>query len=95
MFVDQALDMKMEGWQLDQLAQGFRWKALKNLLSSDPVLRILKPKLIGKTQVPKSLPKAATNPMEGMSSTYQKLQDAGYVAGHSMRTNCWNAIRIR
>ena len=45
-FVDD--NMKMEGWQLDQLAQGYHWKALKNLLSSDPVLQILKLKLIGK-----------------------------------------------
>uniref|UniRef100_A0AAV1TNQ8 Uncharacterized protein n=1 Tax=Peronospora matthiolae TaxID=2874970 RepID=A0AAV1TNQ8_9STRA len=49
-------DMKMEGWKLDQLAQVYHWKALKNLLSSDPVLQILKPKLIGEIQGPISPP---------------------------------------
>uniref|UniRef100_A0AAV1TNV1 Uncharacterized protein n=1 Tax=Peronospora matthiolae TaxID=2874970 RepID=A0AAV1TNV1_9STRA len=80
-FVEEAPDMKMEGWQLDQLAQGFHWKALKKLLSSDPVLRILNPKMIGEIQGPISLPKAATNPLEGINAIIQILQDAEYVAG--------------
>ena len=42
-FVDEDLDMKPEGWQLDQLEQKFHWKALEDLLSNDPVLRILDP----------------------------------------------------
>ena len=80
-FVDDVMDMKTEGWQLDQLAQGFYRKALKNLLLSDPVLKILKPKLIGEIQGPISLPKAAANTLEGITAITRLLQEAGYVAG--------------
>uniref|UniRef100_A0AAV1VBJ4 Uncharacterized protein n=1 Tax=Peronospora matthiolae TaxID=2874970 RepID=A0AAV1VBJ4_9STRA len=74
-------DMKMEGWKLDQSTQGYNWKALKNLLSSDPVLQILKPKLIGEIQGPISPPKVTTNPLDGINAIIQLLHDAGYVAG--------------
>ena len=80
-FVDDALDMKPEGWQLDQLEQKFHWKALEDLLSNDPVLRILDPKLLGELQGPISCAKVATNAVEGISAIIQMLQDAGYVAG--------------
>ena len=39
-------EIKMEGWQYEELAQMYEWKTLKNLLSSDPVLQVLKPELI-------------------------------------------------
>ena len=79
--VDDALDMKKESWQLDLLARELHWKSLTNLLSGDPVLKILKPKLIGEIQGPISPPKMATNAVEGISATIQLLQEAGYVAG--------------
>ena len=78
-FVDD--NMKMEGWQLDQLAQEYHWKALKNLLSSDLVLQILKPKLVGEIQGPISPPTVTTNPLDGINAIIQLLYDAGYVAG--------------
>ena len=37
-----------DGWQLDRLTEEYHWKILKTLLSSNPVHKILKPKLIGK-----------------------------------------------
>ena len=80
-FVDEDLDMKPEGWQLDQLEQKFHWKELEDLLSNDPVLRILDPKLLGELQGPISCAKVATNAVEGISAIIQMLQDAGYVAG--------------
>uniref|UniRef100_A0AAV1UEH8 Uncharacterized protein n=1 Tax=Peronospora matthiolae TaxID=2874970 RepID=A0AAV1UEH8_9STRA len=75
--VEDALDMKIEGWQLDQLAQGFQWKALKNLLLSDPVLRILNPKLMGEIQGLISRSKVAANAVEGISAIIQLQRDAG------------------
>ena len=80
-FVDDATDTKTEGWQLDQLAQEFHRKALRNLLLSDPMLNVLKPKLIGEIRGPIALPKASTNALEGINAIIQLLQDARYVAG--------------
>ena len=73
--------MKMESWQLDQLAQGYHWKALKNLLSSNPVLQILKPNLIGEIQGPISPPTVTTNPLDGINAIIQLLHDVKFVAG--------------
>ena len=72
--------MKMEGWQLDQLEQGYHWKALKNMLSSDPVLQILKPKLVGEIQGPISPPTVTTNLLDGINAIIQLPHDAEYVA---------------
>uniref|UniRef100_A0AAV1T608 Uncharacterized protein n=1 Tax=Peronospora matthiolae TaxID=2874970 RepID=A0AAV1T608_9STRA len=71
----------MEGWQLDQLAQGYFLKALENLLSNDPVLKILKPKRIGKIRGPISPLKAATNPLDKINAIVKLLHDFKYVAG--------------
>uniref|UniRef100_A0AAV1TWM2 Uncharacterized protein n=1 Tax=Peronospora matthiolae TaxID=2874970 RepID=A0AAV1TWM2_9STRA len=65
------------------MAQVFHWKALKNLLTSDPELRILKTKLIGEIQGPTYPLKAAPYPLRGINAIVQILQDAGYVAGAS------------
>ena len=75
-FVDD--NMKMDGWQLDRLAQGYHWKALKNLLLSNPVLQILKPNLIGEIQGPISPPTVTTNLLDGINAIIQLLDDAGY-----------------
>ena len=39
-------EFKMEGWQYEELAKMHEWKILKNLLSSDLVLQVLKRELI-------------------------------------------------
>ena len=36
----------MEGWKYEELAKMYEYKLLNNLLSSDPVLQVLKPELI-------------------------------------------------
>ena len=73
--------MRMEGWQLDQLAEGYLWKKLYNLLSSNPVLRILKPNLIGGIQGPIPPPAIASDILEEINGIIRLLHDVGFVAG--------------
>ena len=40
-------EVKFEDWQFDDLSREYYLKELKNLLSSDPVLNTIKPKLTG------------------------------------------------
>uniref|UniRef100_A0AAV1TW90 Uncharacterized protein n=1 Tax=Peronospora matthiolae TaxID=2874970 RepID=A0AAV1TW90_9STRA len=40
-------DVESEGWQLERITWEFHWQQLKKLLAEDPVLKVLKPKLIG------------------------------------------------
>ena len=72
---------KMEGWQLDQMAEMYHWRTLKQCLSSDPVLRILKPKMIGTIQGPISAPTIVSNKLDGINRITQLLNEAGFVAG--------------
>ena len=72
---------KAKGWQLDQLEWCFHWKALKDLLSSDPVLKILKPKLIGSLRGPISAPIPTPNQLEAIRRLMELLQNAGFTAG--------------
>ena len=48
---------------------------IKTFLSSDPVLKILKPKLIGKIQGPISAPAKASNTLEGTNGIVQLLRE--------------------
>ena len=50
-------------------------------MSSDPVLRILKPTLIGSLTVPVSSPVTPSNQLEAIRSLMKLLEDAGYIAG--------------
>ena len=36
-------EIKMEGWQYEELAKMYEWKMLKIILSIDSVLQVLKP----------------------------------------------------
>ena len=58
----------------------YEWKMLKKLLSSDPVLQVLKPKLIDEIQGPVSNPASALNMLEGIYGIMQLLHGAGFVA---------------
>ena len=68
-------------WKLDQLKQCFYWKELEKLLSSNPVLNILKPTLIGSLTGPVSAPVTPSNQLEAIRSLMKLLEDAGYIAG--------------
>ena len=74
-------DVKMEGWQLDLLAKEYHWKTLRKFISSDPVLLIMKPKVISPIQGPVTAPAAASNLLEGINGIVQLLREAGFVAG--------------
>ena len=53
---------------------------LKNLLSSDPVLHVLNPKLIDEIQGTVSTPASASNMLKGMYGIMQLFHEAGFVA---------------
>ena len=74
-------ETKIEGWKLDQLEWGYHWKQLKELLIRDPVLKILKPKLIGSLQGPILAPIATSNQLEAIRHLMNLLQEAGFAAG--------------
>ena len=44
-------EMKIDGWQRGHLAKAYDWKMPKNLLFIDPVLQVLKLKLIDEFKV--------------------------------------------
>ena len=54
-------EIKMEGWQPEKITKAYERKMMKNLLSSDPVLQVLKPKLIDGIQGPVSISASASN----------------------------------
>ena len=49
--------MKLEDWRLDEISREYHLKELKKLLSSDPVLNTIKPKLTGSLGGPITAPK--------------------------------------
>ena len=70
----------MEGWQYEETAKIYEWKMINNLISSDPVLRVLKPELIDEIQGPASTPASASNMLEGIYGIMRLLHEAGFVA---------------
>ena len=73
----------------------YLFQGLKTLLSSDPVLQILKPKLIGKIQGPISAPATASNTLERINGFIQLVRDAGFVGGCSTRRSYWIVNKIK
>ena len=84
-----------EGWQLDRLTEEYHWKILKTLLSSDLVLKILKPKLIGKIKSLISSPVTASNTLEGIYGIVQLLRRQYSSRGFLTRRNYWIVNKIR
>ena len=66
---------------MEELERCFHQKELKTLLSSDPVLKILKPKLIGLLQGPVSAPVETPNQLEAIRRLLKLLKEAGFTAG--------------
>ena len=62
----ESQDEDSKGWQLEQITREFHLQQLKKLFAEDPVLRVLKPKLIGSIQGPVSPPKVTSNQLEAL-----------------------------
>ena len=56
-------------------------KELKNLLSTDPVLKTIKPKMTGSLCRPISAPKPTPNVLEALRRLINLLTEAGFTAG--------------
>ena len=56
-------------------------KELKKLLSSDPVLKTIKPKLTGSLRRPITAPKLTPNVLEALRRLIYLLTEAGFTVG--------------
>ena len=76
-----SAEVEIKIQKTDQLQRRLHWTQLQALLSTDPVLTILEPELIGPLRGPTTAPQAATNKMEAVQRLVQLLQGAGFVLG--------------
>ena len=74
-------ELKFKDWQFDDLSQEYHLKELKKLLSSDPVLKTIKPKLTGSLRGPITAPKPTPNVLEALRSLINLPTEAGFTAG--------------
>ena len=72
---------KNKGTSMEELERCFHQRELNALLIRDPVLKILKPKLIGSLQGPVTAPIETTNQLEAIRHVMKLLQEAGFIAG--------------
>ena len=73
--------LKTERSNMEELERCFHQKELKMLLSGDPVLKIIEPKLIGSLQGPVSAPTKTPNQLEAIRRLMNLLKEAGFTAG--------------
>ena len=74
-------EVKFEDWQFDDLSRENHLKELKNLLSSDPVLKKIKPKLTVSLRGPITAPKPTPNVLEALRRPINLLTEARFTAG--------------
>ena len=74
-------DVKFEGWQFDDLSREYHLKVPKKLLSSDPVLKTIKPKLTGSLRGPITAHKPTPNVLKALRRLINLLTEAGFTAG--------------
>ena len=67
--------------QWDRLERECHWNDLKTLISSDPVLKILCPKLIGSLGGPVTAPTRVTRKIDAIRSIMHLLKEAGFCPG--------------
>ena len=73
-------EVKFEDWRFDGISQKYHMKELKKLLSSDPVLKKIKPKLTGLLREPISALKPTPNVLEALRRLMNLLKEAGFTA---------------
>ena len=74
-------EVKFKGWPLDELSREYHLQELNKLLTDDPVLKKMKPKLIGSLRGPISAPKPTPNVLEALHRLINLLNEAGFTAG--------------
>ena len=73
-------EIETEGWQCEGLAKSYERMMIKKFITSDPVIQVLKPKLVDDIQGPVSIPVSRSNMLEGIYGIMQLLHEAGFEA---------------
>ncbi|GMF38220.1 unnamed protein product [Phytophthora fragariaefolia] len=68
-------------WTDDRLESAFHYKSLHRLMHEDPVMKIMRPKLIGVLQGPVKAPREASDMLDAVKILMRMLKDAGIVLG--------------
>ena len=74
-------EIMFKDWRFDDLSRVYRLQDLKKLLSSDRVLKIIKPKLTGSLGGPITAPKPTPNVLEALRRLINLITEAGFKAG--------------
>ena len=74
-------ELKFEDSQFDEISREYHLRELKYLLSSDPVLKAIKPKLTGSLRGPISAPKPTPNVLEALRRLINLITEAGFTDG--------------
>ena len=74
-------EVKFEDWRFNEISRGYHLKELKKLMSIDPVLKTIKPKLTGVLRGMISAHKPTINVLEALRSLINLLTEAGFTAG--------------
>ena len=75
------LEVKFEDWRFDDLSWVYHLQELKKLLSSDPVLKTIKPELTGSLRGPITAPKPPPTVLETLRRLINLLTESGFTAG--------------
>ena len=67
--------------QWDRLERECHWSELKTHISSDPVLKILRPKLIGSISGPVTAPTGVMRKINAIRSIMRLIKEAGFCPG--------------
>ena len=74
-------EVKFDDWQFNGISREYNLRELKNLLSSNCVLKTIKPKLTGSISGPISVPKPTPNMLEALRRIFNLLREAGVTDG--------------